>query len=132
MKNTRLTGDEGERLAAACYERDGYRILCRNYKGAHGEIDIIAEKDAYIVFAEVKRRRMLSQKPIEAVNPEKLGRITETAREFLCEYADNAYIASLKVRFDAVEILSEDGKPCTVRRVEGIRPTEKKDFYELF
>lgn len=122
MKSTRKVGDEGERLAAAFYEQNGYRILCRNYKGTHGELDIIAEKNAYIVFAEVKRRKLLSQKPSEAVDPEKLERMTETAREFLCEYADNAYIASLRVRFDAVEILAEDGKPCTVRLLKNIRP----------
>ncbi len=120
MKSKRAIGNEGEALAAAYYEKNGYRILCRNYKGTHGEIDIIAEKAAYIIFAEVKQRRILSQRPAEAVNAEKLQHIAEAAREFLCEYADNAYIASLRVRFDVAEVLSVDGKPCTVHLVENI------------
>lgn len=120
MRSKRAIGNEGEALAAAYYEKNGYRILCRNYKGTHGELDIIAEKGAYIVFAEVKQRRILSQKPAEAVDAEKLRHIAETAREFLCEYADNAYIASLSVRFDVVEVLSVEGKPYSVHLVENI------------
>lgn len=70
-ESTRARGNAGENLAADYYEKHGYRVLCRNFKGAHGEIDIIAEKDAYIVFAEVKLRSVLSQKPAEAVDPRK-------------------------------------------------------------
>ena len=62
-ESTRKRGNSGEAFAADYYEKNGYRILCRNFKGSHGEIDIIAEKDAYIVFAEVKLRTVLSQKP---------------------------------------------------------------------
>lgn len=62
-ESTRARGNAGENLAADYYEKHGYRVLCRNFKGAHGEIDIIAEKDAYIVFAEVKLALGFIQKP---------------------------------------------------------------------
>ena len=119
-ESTRARGNAGEKLAADYYEKHGYRVLCRNFKGAHGEIDIIAEKDAYIVFAEVKLRSFLSQKPAEAVDPEKMLPIVNTANEFLCEYKDNTYIASLKARFDVFEILAIDGRPKSYRLLENV------------
>lgn len=119
-ENRRKIGKIGEDFAADCYEKNGYRILCRNFKGTHGEIDIIAEKDAYIVFAEVKLRSFLSQKPAEAVDSEKMLHIVNTAHEFLCEYKDNTYINSLTVRFDVFEILALDGKPHAYQLIENV------------
>lgn len=119
-ESTRSRGNDGEDFAADYYEKNGYRLLCRNFKGSHGEIDIIAEKDAYIVFAEVKLRAVLSQKPAEAVDPEKMLHIVNTANEFLCEYKDNTYIASLKTRFDIFEILAFDGKPKSYQLIENV------------
>ena len=119
-ESTRSRGNDGEDFAADYYEKNGYRLLCRNFKGTHGEIDIIAEKDAYIVFAEVKLRTVLSQKPAEAVDPEKMLHIVNTANEFLCEYRDNTYIASLKTRFDVFEILAFDGKPKSYQLIENV------------
>lgn len=119
-ESTRSRGNDGEDFAADYYEKNGYRLLCRNFKGSHGEIDIIAEKDAYIVFAEVKLRAVLSQKPAEAVDSEKMLHIVNTANEFLCEYKDNTYIASLKTRFDIFEILAFDGKPKSYQLIENV------------
>lgn len=119
-ESTRSRGNDGEDFAADYYEKNGYRILCRNFKGSHGEIDIIAEKDAYIVFAEVKLRAVLSQKPAEAVDSQKMLHIVNTANEFLCEYKDNTYIASLKTRFDIFEILAFDGKPKSYQLIENV------------
>ena len=119
-ESTRKRGNSGEDFAADYYEKNGYRLLCRNFKGSHGEIDIIAEKDAYIVFAEVKLRAVLSQKPAEAVDSQKMLHIVNTANEFLCEYKDNTYIASLKTRFDIFEILAFDGKPKSYQLIENV------------
>ena len=119
-ESTRSRGNDGEDFAADYYEKNGYRLLCRNFRGSHGEIDIIAEKDAYIVFAEVKLRAVLSQKPAEAVDSQKMLHIVNTANEFLCEYKDNTYIASLKTRFDIFEILAFDGKPKSYQLIENV------------
>ena len=119
-ESTHSRGNDGEDFAADYYEKNGYRLLCRNFKGTHGEIDIIAEKDAYIVFAEVKLRAVLSQKPAEAVDSQKMLHIVNTANEFLCEYKDNTYIASLKTRFDIFEILAFDGKPKSYQLIENV------------
>ena len=110
MVNSRKKGNFGEDFAAEVLEKDGYRILCRNYKGKHGEIDIICEKNSYIVFTEVKLREILSEKPITAVDNKKMLHIVNTINEFMCEYRDNNYIASLTPRVDVFEIICKNGK----------------------
>ena len=109
MKNTRQKGNEGEDFAVKVLEEKGYRILCRNYKGKHGEIDIICEKDTYIVFTEVKLREILTQKPENAVDEKKLRNIIQTVDEFMSEYADNNYISSLIPRVDILGIVKKSG-----------------------
>ena len=49
-------GKRGEELAAQYLKDIGYRIIARNFRISHDEIDIIAEDEKYIVFAEVKAR----------------------------------------------------------------------------
>ena len=62
--------------AAVCLEEKGYRILERNYRCGHGEVDLIASKDGWIVFVEVKYRKTDSMGlPQEAVNRRKQQRI---------------------------------------------------------
>jgi len=100
----RALGDRGEEYAAGMLEKEGCTVLCRNFKGQHGELDIIAEKGAYILFIEVKTRREGGERPVFAVDQKKMNRIIETAREFLYEYRDNNYISALAPRFDVVEV----------------------------
>ena len=46
MYNSRATGNEKEALAADHLAGRGYEILCRNFRVASGEIDIVAKHDA--------------------------------------------------------------------------------------
>lgn len=62
----------------------GYRILEMNYRGRHGEIDLIAMDGEYLVFVEVKYRTSDKlQAPSEAVDRKKQRRISMTAREYM-------------------------------------------------
>ncbi|MGN1121451.1 MAG: YraN family protein [Eubacteriales bacterium] len=126
--NRRAAGADGEDFAASVLEKEGYTILCRNYAGKHGEIDIIAEKNAYIVFVEVKMRKILTQNPAEAVTSEKMLHIVNTAHEFLCEYRDNTYIASLKPRVDVLEICAAGDAPVSYRHRIGVSAIKTFDF----
>lgn len=56
MSISNENGRLGENIAAEFYEANGYTIICRNYRSGHNEIDIIAENDDSIAFAEVKTR----------------------------------------------------------------------------
>ena len=55
--NTRQTGNVYEQMAADYLEKQGMRILERNFRrGRNGEIDIIGRDGKYLVFVEVKYR----------------------------------------------------------------------------
>lgn len=49
-------GKWAERVAAALLMAKGYRIRDRNWRGAGGEIDLVAQRRGELVFVEVKMR----------------------------------------------------------------------------
>ena len=49
-------GRIGENIAASYLQNQNYKIVTRNYRSAHGEIDIIAVNKETLVFIEVKSR----------------------------------------------------------------------------
>ena len=53
-------GAQAEELVAELFRRAGLRILARNWRCRHGEIDLIAQEGATLVFAEVRYRRSAS------------------------------------------------------------------------
>lgn len=109
LRKTKKIGNEGEDIAASYIRKKGYKILCRNYKGKKGEIDIIGYKDKTIVFVEVKRRAKKGlQKPEEAVDVRKQRKIIAAAKEFLAKEKLSEY---KYVRFDILGITdTEDGR----------------------
>ena len=50
-------GQLGEDLAASYLAAHGYTIVARNFRTRYGEIDIIACKDGFVAFVEVKLRK---------------------------------------------------------------------------
>lgn len=50
-------GARAEDLCAQLLRRAGLRILARNWRCRHGEIDLVAEDRGTLVFAEVRLRR---------------------------------------------------------------------------
>ena len=54
MKNTKETGDLGEKVVIEYLKREKYQILAQNYHRKVAEIDIIASKDRIVHFVEVK------------------------------------------------------------------------------
>ena len=104
-KAKRTIGKSGEDFAEMLLSKEGYNILCRNYTCRGGEIDIIAAKDKFLCFVEVKLRSISSQlRPAEAVDDTKISRIKLAAENFLQEFCDNKYISCLEARFDVIEL----------------------------
>ncbi|MBI5476512.1 MAG: YraN family protein [Ignavibacteriales bacterium] len=100
-------GTIGENLAVDYLEKKGYRILQRNYRFEHGEIDIIAEDGNVLVFVEVKARRSKEfGEPEDAVTPRKREKIRATANGYLFE--NN--IDDKECRFDVIAIDYQDTK----------------------
>ncbi|MBR5123305.1 MAG: ribonuclease HII [Anaerotignum sp.] len=102
-------GHRGEALAAKQMEKMGYEILKRNYYALKGEIDIIAKKDNYIVFTEVKYRQNEEMgTPAEAVDYKKQQNIIRAAKVYM---AENCLLEEgYDFRFDVAEVLTQDGK----------------------
>lgn len=76
-------GKRGEDLACLYLQKNGYKILKRNFRSRLGEIDIIALEEQTVVFIEVKTR--FSKQfgpPEEAVTPWKIRSIIKTAQYF--------------------------------------------------
>ncbi|MCQ2345411.1 MAG: YraN family protein [Paludibacteraceae bacterium] len=95
------TGLFGEDTATNLLKQKGYRIIERNWKTGHLEIDIIAENKDTVAFVEVKTRSSLfNKRPEEYVDREKEQNMIVAA---------NAYIKltcnQKKPRFDIIGII---------------------------
>lgn len=109
FRSTKQTGDIGEDAAVKFLKKKGYKTVARNYVTPHGELDIIAENNEYIIFAEVKtrdiRRNPKYGRPSDAVNKAKQRRIIYSAKIYLSKHPSKK-----KQRLDVIEVLkSEDG-----------------------
>jgi putative endonuclease len=105
--NRRTQGKAGEDLAASFLERNGLKILERNYRFERGEIDLIAEEGDELVFVEVKARRSkMYGSPEDAVTEEKQEQVHAVADGYLFERD----IDNRPCRFDVVAIEFKNGK----------------------
>lgn len=104
-QNDRKTGSYYETVAAGFLEKQGIRILSRNYRIRLGEIDVIALDRDCICFIEVKYRSTLAfGRPAEAVNEKKQRTIRRVA-EFWCV---SHKCCDRPARFDIIEIIGND------------------------
>lgn len=105
-KGRRAVGNVGEDLAGEFLEKNGMKILKRNYTIRGGEIDLIAlDKGQTLVFVEVKfRRNGEFGSGEEAIGPVKQKRLINAAERFIFDNDMGGFPA----RFDAVII--EGGK----------------------
>ncbi len=100
------TGREGEDIAAEFLERAGYAITARNFKFGPAEIDLIAEKDNWLVFVEVKFRTSDWFGPPETfVNRNQRSSIRRAAGQYIFNRSWDGH-----VRFDVVSITRIRGK----------------------
>lgn len=100
-----LIGSRGEDKAGIFLEDLGYKIIERNFKIYNGEIDLIAIKDKYIVFVEVKSRKDSDYGyGFEAVDKNKQKKIKIAAEIY---YHSKGY-TQFQPRFDVIEIYTGD------------------------
>lgn len=96
-------GARAEDLCAECLRRAGLRIVARNWRCRHGEIDLVAEEQGVTVFIEVRMR-----KPgrfggaAESITGAKRSRVMAAARQYLAADRERP------CRFDAM-LLDADG-----------------------
>jgi ribonuclease HII len=87
LQKKRKIGQWGERLAALKYFNNGYKIHALNhYCAPYGEIDIIAEKDNELVFAEVKTAAGKTLGGVEGqVDEVKLQRLSNAIDKYIMD-----------------------------------------------
>ncbi|MBB6275941.1 YraN family protein [Porphyromonas circumdentaria] len=93
-----LLGREGERVAFAYLEQKGYRVLEKNWRYKHLEVDLIASNRREIVFVEVKTRSSnFIVSPLDSVDLTKRNNLLKAA---------NIYVRMnrihLPIRFDII------------------------------
>lgn len=100
-------GDSAERVAALYLERQGYRILARNVRTRAGEIDLVAQDGAELVFVEVKARRgTWHGTPEEAVTPRKQLKLVALGEAFIAQQPE---LARRPWRIDVVALELDAG-----------------------
>ena len=103
-RRSKALGRRGEELAAAHFERLGYRVLARNFRTRWGEIDLVVTDAAeeVLVFIEVKTRRLGSGSPFDNLHPAKRRQVRTVAAAWLTQVRERPWSAEL--RFDAVGV----------------------------
>ena len=106
-KQNFLKGKAGENLAISFLEKQGFKIIEKNWRFSRmGEIDIIAEDKNTLVFIEVKARSSnLFGDPLESVDEKKFNKIQKLAEIYLSQITNDNYDGC---RFDLIGILLKE------------------------
>jgi putative endonuclease len=100
VSNTTETGQHGERLAANFLESKGFEIVERNYRCGRAEVDLIARKENWLLFIEVKTRTSTQYgHPEEFVDSGKMSRLYFAAEQYIYRTNWQGH-----VRFDIVSV----------------------------
>jgi putative endonuclease len=102
-------GEAAEKLAAKELLKQGYRILEKNVRLAHGEIDIVAQEGECLVIVEVKSLKDPPEgfEPLMHVDLKKRKRLVRLAREFCSAHR----LTEMPLRFDIVSVIFRDEGP---------------------
>lgn len=111
IMSTKKIGDLGEKYALQFLKKKKYKILETNFHAYGGEIDIVAQKDDYLVFVEVKARHTKRYgAPEQAVDSRKLSRIKKAAHYFLQKHKDKKLPQKYAVEIVAIELSGQNIK----------------------
>ena len=109
-------GNRGEELARQTLLGKGYTILECNYRCRWGEVDIVAQDGAQLVFIEVRARTGSAfGSPEESVTAAKAQRLTDTAQTYLQE--QNCETASWRIDLVAVR-MQPNGRVQSIAHLE--------------
>ena len=112
----RDTGRLGEKIARDFLSGRGYQILETNYRCPHGEIDIIAQCQDYLVFIEVRSKRSLSfGSPEESITQAKKERLIATAQHY--QQSLDSPVPLWRIDTVAIE-LNRKGEPSRIELIE--------------
>lgn len=102
-------GARGEAIAADYLTGRGFRVLARNWRSRHGELDLVARDRGALVAVEVKTHSGTGYgSPLEAITARKAARLRRLLLDWLRAHPEHAGA----LRVDAVGItLLPDAAP---------------------
>ena len=100
------TGEQAERWAANYLRHQHLTLVTQNYRSRFGEIDLIMQDDATLVFIEVRLRRNADFGGAAAsIDSHKQQRLIRTAQQYLASLARTP-----PCRFDVVLMDDAEGR----------------------
>lgn len=117
-------GQIGERATAALYKKQGFELVCMNYRKPFGEIDVIVRDSNILIFIEVKSVSCRTfedgyggYNPGERIHAKKQGRLRKTITAFLSEC--DFHVAEW--RFDiALALVNTSERKVRIERIENV------------
>ncbi len=107
-------GELGERTAKKHLRKLGMKFLVANFKSDRGEIDLVFRDEDCLVFVEVKARSSEDfGRAALNVDARKRRLLSQTALDYLRLIKN----PEVKIRFDIVEVILEDGSVKEVRHL---------------
>ena len=106
MTRNQRVGKWGEQAASDYLTGRGYDIVARNVRTPYGEIDVIAQKDGFTIFVEVKARTSKAFGPPEVSVTQ---RKQEHMRSCAEHYAQQNEIDHWQI--DVISVEEIDGRP---------------------
>lgn len=101
MAKLNKLGKDGELIAFMFLQRDGFNILETNWRFQKAEIDIIAQKDGFLIFIKVTNRGSKKfRNPSDSINKKKISHYKDAVEGYLEQNP-----SELEVRFDVVNII---------------------------
>jgi putative endonuclease len=111
-------GRRGEEAAYFWLRRNGFTVVARNWRPAHGpgELDLVAWERGVLCFIEVKTRARRTFVPAEAaVDLEKQHTLRAAAQQFWLRAGGGAAF-----RFDVVSVYAEPGAAAEIRLIRNV------------
>lgn len=109
MSDLLRLGERGEALGWNFLRQRGYMILEKNYRTRFGEVDVVAQKEGFVIFLEVKTRKdNRFGLPAEAVDWRKRQKLSRAAQAYLQAHR----LENSPARFDVLSVTWDGiGKP---------------------
>ena len=117
MQAKDAVGRYGEDVATRYVQDAGWRVLDRNWRGADGELDLVALDGTALVTVEVKTRRGLGYgHPAEAVTARKIARLRRLTAQWVAAHD----VRPRSIRIDVIAVLVPRSGAAQVEHLVGI------------
>jgi len=115
--DTDQRGRAGEEAAALFVQKQGWKIVARNWRHGRDELDLVAWDGAVLVFAEVRTRKQQALVPgYHSVTGRKKRALGRAVRAYLQGMPSRP----ANFRFDIVEVKVSDSAPAEILLHSGI------------